>query len=236
MDELLQRIKQRASNPATIHDMAEGLAPAPQINPALTLAQVQQTENELGFKFPELWVRIYTEIGNGGFGPGYGLYKLEVAKKLYLEFMAEPENEWEKGTFPLCTWGCGIDSYVDCADEDNSVYYTNGSHGSHNNPITFTMTDKDGNVITSGNADNLLDALNKIGGGNDNGGRPDDRPENDDDQPGLLFHKDTLADWFSDWCNDVNLWDEMSGGNEEDEEEDEEVNDDGPPDDWGRGR
>jgi hypothetical protein len=236
MDELLKRIKQRASDPGTIHDMAEGLSPAPKINPALTPAQVQQAEEELGFKFPELFVRIYTEIGNGGFGPGYGLYPLEEAKKLYLAFMAEPENEWEKGTFPLCTWGCAIDSYVDCADEDKPVYYTNELHGSHDNPITFTMTDKDGNVITSGNADNLLDALNKIGGDGNNGGRPDGKPGDNDDRPGLLFHKDTLAEWLSDWCDGVNLWNEMDGHDQEDEEEEEEVNGDGPPDDWGRGR
>ena len=230
---LLEKIRTRALDPSTIHDMAEGLSPAPKINTVITKAELEKTEAELDFKFPELLVDIYTKIGNGGFGPGYGLYSIEEAKKLYAELMSVEENEWERGTWPLCTWGCAIDSYVDCENEIFVVYYTNEGHSSHEeNHATFELTDKDGNIISSGNANNINDAPdNTIGGAN----RPheheeeEDEDENEDnDEPGLLYHKDSLDEWFSDWCDGVNLWDEMSG---EEEDEEEEID---PPEDLAR--
>jgi hypothetical protein len=235
MEELLERIKIRAQNPGTIHDMAEGLSPVPVVNPILSLEILRKAEAELGFQFPELFVGIYTGIGNGGFGPGYGLYTFEHAKELYLELTGNADNEWEKGTWPLCTWGCGIDSYVDCEDH-GAVYYTNSANAGDHNPISFTLTDADGNVITSGNAGNLLDALNKVenGGGARPGGEEGD--DDDHDEPGLLYHKDTLEDWFTDWVNGVDLWNEIDGGEGEEEGDDEQDDHITPPDDSGRGR
>jgi len=231
MNLLIEKIRSRASDPATIHDMAEGLSPAPKINPAITLAEIQKLETELGFKFPQLLIDIYTGIGNGGFGPGYGLYTLDEAKKLYLENMKDPSNEWEKGTFPLCTWGCDIHSFVDCLADGFVVYYTNenfGAHDDEDNKVSFEITDKDGNVISTGSGGNIMDVLNGISG---SANRPNDN-EDDDDEPGLIYHKDTLEEWFSDWTNDIDLWNEMSGDEEEEEEEDNNE----PPNDFGRGR
>jgi hypothetical protein len=74
----------------------------------------------LGHSFPALLRRLYLEIGNGGFGPGYGIIGLHDCED-------DPRSDlqgaaWDafvpagRGLFPLCTWGCSIYSFVDCAD------------------------------------------------------------------------------------------------------------------------
>jgi hypothetical protein len=45
--------------------------------PPATDLVVEATENELGFKLPPLLSQLYTQVGNGGFGPGYGIFGLE---------------------------------------------------------------------------------------------------------------------------------------------------------------
>lgn len=221
MNHLIEQIRNRASSKNTIHDMVKGLTPEPKIAPVISLSELQDLETELGFKFPPLLIRIYTEIGNGGFGPGYGLYSISEAKQLYLDFMADPENEWEKGTWPLCTWGCLIDSYVDCLDEGCPIYFTNESFGEDHEgqDLSFTLTDKDGNVISTGTSDNINDLLNGLSGGEINKEESDDEEDNDEEEVGLIYHKDTLEEWFEDWVAGVNLWDEMMGEEDDDDEE-----------------
>jgi hypothetical protein len=221
MDHLIEQIRNRAYNKTTIHDMAAGLSPEPKVEPVVSLSELQQVEAELDFKFPPLLVHIYTQIGNGGFGPGYGLYTLQEAKNIYLECMAEPENEWEKGTWPLCTWGCSIDSYVDCMDEGYPIYFTNDDFdGDHEEgTLSFTLTDKDGNLISSGTSDNLNDLLNNLSSPNHHSIEEEDN--DDDEEVGLIYHKHTLEAWWNDWVAGVNLWDDMmDGGEDEDEEND----------------
>ncbi|GHO49652.1 SMI1/KNR4 family protein [Ktedonospora formicarum] len=45
----------------------------PSIFPPATEEQVQETERQLGFPLPPLLRLLYTEIANGGFGPGEGI-------------------------------------------------------------------------------------------------------------------------------------------------------------------
>jgi hypothetical protein len=73
--------------------------------------------------------RIYQEIGNGGFGPGYGLigvsngvpdYDGMTVPAIYELFRGsstdEPDWNWPERLLPVCDWGCAIRSCVDCAD------------------------------------------------------------------------------------------------------------------------
>jgi hypothetical protein len=91
-------------------------------------ADIANDERQLGFALPPLLKRIYTEIGNGGFGPGYGLTGLtngvpddtgKTAPVLYQQFSednaGEPTWRWPKKLLPICHWGCAILSCVDCA-------------------------------------------------------------------------------------------------------------------------
>jgi hypothetical protein len=49
----------------TIHDMAQGLSPAPKKCPIAAPEQIAATEAALGFSLPELLKRIFSEIGTG---------------------------------------------------------------------------------------------------------------------------------------------------------------------------
>ncbi|UDM03299.1 SMI1/KNR4 family protein [Streptomyces longhuiensis] len=60
---------------------AEGVIPSPgclpdQPFPPLAMAEVERAERKLGYRLPQLLRRIYTEIGDGGFGPEGGLASL----------------------------------------------------------------------------------------------------------------------------------------------------------------
>ena len=92
---------------------------------------VAADEQELGFTLPPLLKRIYAEIGNGGFGPGYGLIGLTkgvpddtgmTAPDIYEQFLGscadEPNLKWPLGLLPICHWGCAILSCVDCTDKN----------------------------------------------------------------------------------------------------------------------
>lgn len=46
----------------------------PTVSPPATVEEVEAAEVILGFQLPSLLRQIYLEVGNGGFGPGYGLY------------------------------------------------------------------------------------------------------------------------------------------------------------------
>ncbi len=73
-DDLIQRLIRIASDPVTATATARrsrGAALRP-----LTQFDVSDAESALGFALPPLLVRLYTEVGNGGFGPGDGLLPL----------------------------------------------------------------------------------------------------------------------------------------------------------------
>jgi hypothetical protein len=85
-------------------------------------------ERRLGFRLPLLLKRLYREIGNGGFGPGYGLIGLSggalddlgrTAPEIYAAFSEPGEDDsdliWPEGLLPICHWGCAIYSCIDCA-------------------------------------------------------------------------------------------------------------------------
>jgi hypothetical protein len=95
------------------------------------LADIANDEKRLGFAFPPLLKRLYTEIGNGGFGPGYGLIGLtngvpddlgRTAPATYELLRGSTPNEphwtWPTGLLPICHWGCAISSCIDCTDPD----------------------------------------------------------------------------------------------------------------------
>jgi len=95
--------------------------------PPTTAAAVAAFEASLGLRLPRLYARLLTEVGNGGFGPGYrimgippdgyvdsdlGAVDLGAA---YRERRTCDDPAWRtpEGLLFLCHWGCGIFSYVD---------------------------------------------------------------------------------------------------------------------------
>jgi hypothetical protein len=120
------------------------------IYPPATWEMVRAAEERLGFPLPTLLGRVWIEVGNGGFGPGYGLFGLEgghveeisrlTVPDLYfytledpnslllpldedaqLMWNAPPWDPWPKKLVPICDWGCGSQSAIDCSTAEGEV-------------------------------------------------------------------------------------------------------------------
>ena len=70
--DIVERVKERIKCGSTDPIGRATHAPAP---PA-TQAGIAVDEQTLGYPFPPLLKRLYVEVGNGGWGPGYGLLGL----------------------------------------------------------------------------------------------------------------------------------------------------------------
>jgi hypothetical protein len=73
VDALIGRVKERVADPLRAVDAAAWVRPVPTVAPPASVAEVDAAEATLGFAIPPLLRRLYTEVGNGGFGPDYGL-------------------------------------------------------------------------------------------------------------------------------------------------------------------
>ncbi len=105
------------------HAMADVLAqtmgaPAPMaaLPAPAGAAAVSATEAALGVAFPPFLRRVYTEIADGGFGPGEGLYSLAGMERRTAELRRGDElprgRHWPASSIPLA----GADPAIDCLD------------------------------------------------------------------------------------------------------------------------
>ena len=121
--DLIQRLNERNADRQRATD--GHIHPARPLRPA-TRKELQAAERALGFQVPELLRTIYLKVGNGGFGPQYGIVGTKEGFKLdkcSLEtcyqgmLQLEEENpvwRWPKRLLPLANYGCGMWSCVDC--------------------------------------------------------------------------------------------------------------------------
>ena len=89
--------------------------------PALTpvsQAALTETEAALGYPILTLLRRLLLEIANGGFGPGYGILSVHDALSTHRAFRAGHPTS----LLPICDWGCGIVSLVDCSSRDGDMW------------------------------------------------------------------------------------------------------------------
>ncbi|MEV0930455.1 SMI1/KNR4 family protein [Streptomyces phaeochromogenes] len=97
---------------------------------AATLARAEST---LGFTVPPLLAALYLRIGDGGFGPEYGLLPLldsppSGEPAVVAQYLAhresgrkDPEWPWPEGVLPISHWGCGMYACVDCRTPEATV-------------------------------------------------------------------------------------------------------------------
>jgi hypothetical protein len=102
--------------------------------PAATEDDVRSTEKMLGFPLPPVLRKLYTQVANGGFGPGYGIvgargghpsigprmYRTgwRMPERVVASLREHPERYLESDRSPdgfmqLCHWGCGMFSELD---------------------------------------------------------------------------------------------------------------------------
>jgi hypothetical protein len=127
-DALILKVKDRAAEPSLASDNGARFG----LGAAAPLAEnlISRAEEALGFKLPPLLRDLYRLVGNGGFGPGYGILPLigaprstdvESVVELYTAFRsADPEDpawSWPAQLLPICDWGCAIRSCLAVSSE-----------------------------------------------------------------------------------------------------------------------
>jgi hypothetical protein len=111
---------------------------------------VNMAERALGYPLPSLLRRLYLEVGNGGFGPGYGILGVRggwnddlgrTAIDAYREFhSARRSQSLPDALLPLCDWGCGIYSLVDCASRHGDVWASDPNPGVEDDTFHQSLT------------------------------------------------------------------------------------------------
>ncbi|MGL6073961.1 MAG: SMI1/KNR4 family protein [Fimbriiglobus sp.] len=144
MDNLIESVGARARIPERRTDATDVVIP--EIGPLVSQEQLEQCESSLGFRLPELLRRLYLQVGNGGFGPGYGLFPIPGGEAKGPNILSQYEAcrkppysatwKWPTGLLMICDWGCEIRSCVDATSPQIKVF-TSSEYGVHHSRWTL---------------------------------------------------------------------------------------------------
>ncbi|MCG6969215.1 MAG: SMI1/KNR4 family protein [Gammaproteobacteria bacterium] len=124
MDELIYALRAKLQRNTVKNEFIDGVFSPREAasNDAIVLAETQ-----MGFTICPLLKRIYTEVANGGFGPGSGIIGVgngftddwgHNLEELYEYFSLRKHYDvswrWPQGLLPFCHWGYTTYSCVDC--------------------------------------------------------------------------------------------------------------------------
>ena len=134
-EDLISRIRDRANdskrqNSSRAPTRDRTLLPCP---PA-TLESLRQAEEQMGFALPPLLERLYLEVGNGGFGPGFGLYGISGGFAEDLQGLTLPDlyisetgyDGWPNKLVSICDWGCTMGCAIDCSAPKGEMVFVGG--------------------------------------------------------------------------------------------------------------
>ncbi len=146
-EDLITRIHRRAGDPRTRIGSADN-ALTPRFPPA-SARQLDDFEQRFGFRLPWFLAHVYQRVGNGGFGPGYGLIGLpggfshdegKSIVELYESYQEYPRWQWPDGLVPICDWGCAIFSCVDCQSGSIVTFDPNQLHEGAPMTLAFAVS------------------------------------------------------------------------------------------------
>jgi hypothetical protein len=129
-DELIVAVKRLVSEGEYLYLPGAAEVLAAPVRPPASAEAVDHAEKLIGHGLPPLLRRLYLEVGNGGFGPGFGILGVRgghgddsrhTAVELY-EAWKPGQSADTKKLFPVCYWGCAIYSLVDCATTDGTMW------------------------------------------------------------------------------------------------------------------
>ena len=164
-DDLIRRIKSRVADPMRAVDSAAWVRPIPTIAPPASVAEVDSAEAALGFPLPPLLRQLYIEVGNGGWGPSYGLYGVPTGGAtpdendlvgFYRECVAperaaeSPAVAWPRGMVPLLSRGCVDYEVCDFLRPPHPVFLLSGDTWEPERPLAESLT-----LLASSLADRL---------------------------------------------------------------------------------
>ncbi|HLP91298.1 MAG TPA: SMI1/KNR4 family protein [Nostocaceae cyanobacterium] len=198
--QLKQKLEQLANLDATF-EIFGAESHGYQSNPCLKDAEIQAFERKYNIDLPRDYRQFLLEVGNGGAGPGYGLYKIlgtgsdnEVAATPYqnnFDILSRPfsfttawnnlelpvneylDNKLLQGALTIANYGCGIYALlVITGDQKGQIWIDDRTNDSGIYPASLNFC----RYFHNFDLDEFL-------------------PEGDDDQP-LGFY-----DWYDNWLN-----------------------------------
>ena len=129
--DLVHALRSRAASATDYIDMVQLGFQQHRIFPPASVEEIELVRERMGLPTPEPLSDLYAGVGNGGFGPGYGLLGLvdgakddlgQSALDVYSNFLVpDPTDsswQWRPEVLPICYWGCVVYSCVDCSTED----------------------------------------------------------------------------------------------------------------------
>jgi hypothetical protein len=130
---LIKAVKERAHNPKRFVDLPDIGNKRHELPPPVSPAELSQAKQRLGFQLTGLLRSLYLQVGNGGFGLGYGLLAVNrngarnAALNLvdwYLEevnFVHPDYPPWPRFYITLCDWGDSIRSMMNAVDSAGAI-------------------------------------------------------------------------------------------------------------------
>jgi hypothetical protein len=134
-DPLIDQIRELRLDPMRCTSMARAFknGSRPPSWPPATEQVVAEAESRLGFALPEFLRKLYLLVGNGGFGPGWGLAGLEGGYTLSEPWCADGsvveaslrELAWNPDSklLVVCDWGCLAASAIDCSTDSGEMVF-----------------------------------------------------------------------------------------------------------------
>lgn len=125
---LVRRFHERIRRPPTVDYMQE---PPIRPRPPVSAEAMAETEARLGFSLPPLLHALYTQVGDGGYGPGRGLDPLiegdwsllAKAERTCVPASAEGDPWWPLRLVEFVSWGAHYTSCVDCSGPPFAVWF-----------------------------------------------------------------------------------------------------------------
>ena len=157
MDDLIRRIKARVADPLRALDSAAWVRPMPTIAPPASAVDVDAAETALGFPIPPVLRWLYTEIGNGNWGPGCGLYGIPIGGAgpdphgndlvgMHLlntapeHALEDPTVQWPRGLVEIIGLGCVSSEVCDFLRPPYPVFLLNGDVWEPGQPVVQCLT------------------------------------------------------------------------------------------------
>jgi hypothetical protein len=121
---LIRRLQERIRSEPTV-DME--VWPPIRPRPPVSEQALAEAEARLGFALPSLVRALYTQVADGGYGPGYGVVQLHILVESRLGMDEEDEAEWvcPERLVEFVGWGCNYFSGIDCSHPACPVFFYN---------------------------------------------------------------------------------------------------------------